>query len=217
MAKKSRDKGKKGERNVGRLFLRKGYLAWRTAQNRQSKLDDESDDVSASMAPEHMRCSEDGSPNRRGDYLDPYYIDRDKYPEKGETAIPISEFEPIENLTIEVKNGYDTKTYNKQFRKWLERLREETPEGNVWALFWRRNYASKYCYRVAYENPSGIVVMTIDQEQTLAAIDELAWLASVKRVDQQTKEFKETEKEEIDKAFHVPDEALFDLCQTFES
>lgn len=169
-------KGNQGERDVGRLFLRKGYLAWRTAQNRQSIRDDESDDVSATMAPEHMRCQKNGTEDRYGEHLDLSYIDKEKYPDRETHTRPISAFEPIENLIIEVKNGYDCKTYNKQFADWLKKVRRQTPDHKTWALFYRRNYASQYEYRVCYEK-NGITVITIDKEQTMKAIDEIAAMA----------------------------------------
>jgi hypothetical protein len=172
-------KGNEGERNVGRLFLRRGYLAWRTAQNRQSIRDDESDDVSATMAPEHMRCGEDGAEDQHGEYLDLSYIDKDQYPERGEYVKPISGFEPIENLIIEVKNGYDVKTYNKRFAGWLEKVRRQTPPHKTWALFYRRNYSSPFEYRVCYEK-DGVTVITIDKEETMKAIDEIAGIANAK-------------------------------------
>ena len=182
MSTKSNRNHKKGERDVGRLFLRRGYTAWRTAQNRQSTLDDESDDVSANLVPEHARCKSDGTPDRYGMYLDPYYFDRDNHPEKGQVALSIDkDFDPVSNLTIEVKNGYnDAKTYTSQFKKWVKKLKRETPEGNVWALFWRRNYAPRYCYRLCYEQPtnSGLVrVITTRKEDTMRAIDHVVDLA----------------------------------------
>lgn len=158
-------------------MLQEGYLAWRTSQNRQSKLDSESDDVSAGMVPEHMRRAKDGSEKRDGAYLDLYHIDRKRYPEEHTHVKPIDDFEVIPNLNIEVKNGYnDVQTYNKDFEKWLTRLQDETPENYMWALFWRKKYAGKYEYRVCYEQ-NGIVMLTINEQETRKALKHIAAVA----------------------------------------
>lgn len=178
----SRDAGTKGEREVGRLMLQEGYLAWRTSQNRQSKLDTESDDVAVGMVPEHMRRAEDGSEKRDGQYLDLYHIDRTQYPDEHTHVRAIDDFEVIPNLNIEVKNGYNgVKTYNKQFTEWLDKLRDETPTGYMWALFWRMKYSGRYEYRVCYEH-NGIIAITISEEHTRLAIGHIAEIARKRAV-----------------------------------
>ena len=209
----SRNSGKKGERDVGRLFLRKGYLAWRTAQNRQSKLDTESDDVSTTMAPEHMRCAADGTEDRRGDHLDLYYVDQDTHPERGQHTKPISEFEQVPNLTIEVKNGYnDVHTRTKKFQDWLDRLKQETPEGNAWALFWRRKYAPRFAYRVCYRNFNDITVITVDKEQTMKAIDKIARLAQIQGLAHDKPSIEDMIEEARREHRNGETEPLSDLC-----
>lgn len=154
--------GKKGERELGRFLLQQGYLAWRTQQNRGSVRDDESDDVSAGMVPEHMLVRKEGE-----DYLDGYYIDRSKHPEKGEKLYPLQSFEVIPNITIEVKKGYEYKTYNKPFQDWIRKLKKETPEGHIWALFYYRKYSGEWrvCFKL-----HGVQILTTTEEETKKAL-----------------------------------------------
>ena len=78
MATKSGRNHKKGERDVGRLMLQEGFVAWRTSQNRQSNLDSESDDVSSNMVPEHMRVNKHGQEDRNGMHIDMHYVFPDR-------------------------------------------------------------------------------------------------------------------------------------------
>jgi hypothetical protein len=111
-------------------------------------------------------------------FLDPYYIDRTKYPTTGEHLISVDEFTPIPNLRVEVKKGYDAKTYNKQFQNWIDKLQDETPDGWIWALFYRRKYSSGY--RVAFDvsgTGDGPIALTTNEEETIRAFPLLEELA----------------------------------------
>lgn len=154
--------GKEGERELGRFLLRQGYMAWRTQQNRGTSRDDESDDVSSGMVPEHMLVRKGG---REG--LDGYYIDRSKHPEKGESFYPLEDFEVIPNINIEVKKGYEYKTYNKSFQDWIRKLKKETPQGHIWALFYYRKYSGEW--RVCFQL-HGVEVLTTNEEETKQAL-----------------------------------------------
>lgn len=201
MGKASRSAGGKGERDVGRLMLQEGYLAWRTSQNRQSKLDTESDDVAAGMVPEHMRRDQNGNESSNGEYLDLYHIDRENHPDEYSDVKSISDFDVIPNLSIEVKNGYNCKTYNKQFQDWLEKLKAETPDGYMWALFWRRKHSGRFEYRVCYER-NGITVITINENETRKAIHEIAELATAENSSLATNSPPASVNNYVDKATH---------------
>lgn len=154
--------GKEGERELGRFLLQNGYLAWRTQQNRGSVRDDESDDVSAGMVPEHMLVRKEGEK-----FLDGYYIDRSKHPHKHRALYPLDSFSVIPNINIEVKKGYDAKTYNKQFQGWVDKVKKETPQGHIWVIFYYRKYSGEWraCFKL-----HGIEILTTTQEETAKAL-----------------------------------------------
>jgi len=165
--------GKTGERELGRFLLRNGYLAWRTQQNRGTIRDTESPDVSSGMVPEHMIVKEDDQI-----HLDLYYIDKSNYRRSGVHLKPLDEFDIIPNLIIEVKKGYDAKTYNKLFQEWIAKVKKETPPDHTWALFYNRKYSG--CWRVTFEIGS-CRVMTTTEEDTIQALPIINKLANKRK------------------------------------
>lgn len=100
-------------------------------------------------------------------YLDGYYIDRSKHKKKGEALYPLEDFDVIPNITIESKKGYDYKTYNKPFQDWIRKLKKETPDGHIWALFYYRKYSGEWrvCFKL-----HGVQILTTTEEETIKAL-----------------------------------------------
>lgn len=101
------------------------------------------------------------------DFLDGYYIDRSKHKEKGKALYPLEDFSVIPNITIESKKGYKYKSYNKPFQDWIRKLKKETPDHHIWALFYYRKYSGEWrvCFKL-----HGIQVLTTNEEETKNAL-----------------------------------------------
>jgi len=83
----------------------------------------------------------------------------------------------IRNVRIEVKFGYEFDLHTKAIKDWVAKIKEETPQGEVWLILYKRTrkpwiaiYESEY---LIY-GEDGVVVASLDVEQGIRYVDILA-------------------------------------------
>jgi len=80
----------------------------------------------------------------------------------------------IRNVRIEVKFGYKFDLHTKAVKDWVAKIREETPQGEVWLILYKRMrkpWIAIYESQFLIDESGDVVVASLDVEQGIRYVD----------------------------------------------